>query len=221
MDLTDLLWADAPDTKLAKEAQRAVKSSMLPGRDEIGDDITWGDTGAIDHILQGRTIEGAETTSIRALTEDSRKKGALELPVEAGTRVTFVANLGSVLSYDDIPEDRIAGTVVTVRSAAGDVTAYNDRVHVLWDDGKFRPIMAEHLRLAKSSDKRASSVRIRVSNFGDLSGFFEPALWSGKKTASDKDLIHKATKDLWSFHKDGGEYVIERLFTEDGNPLKV
>ena len=221
MDLTDLLWTETPDTKLAKEAQRQVKASMLPGRDEIGEDIHWGDTGAIDHVLQGRTLEGAETTSIRALTEANRRKDALVLPVEAGTRVTFVANLGSVLSYEDIPGDKIAGTVVTVRSAAGDVTAYNDRVHVMWDDGKFRPIMAEHLRLAKSSDKRASAVRIRVSNFGDLSGFFEPALGLGKKTASDSDLIHKATKDLWSFHKDGGEYVIERLFTEDGTPLKV
>lgn len=221
MDLTDLLWTDTPDPKLAKEAQRVVTASMLPGRDEIGDDINWGDTGMIDHVLQGRTIEGSETTSIRALTDAGRKSGALELPVEAGTRVMFLANLGSVLSYDDIPGDKMGGTVVTVRSAAGDVTAYNDRVHVMWDDGKFRPIMAEHLRLAKSSDKRAATVRMRVSNFGDLSGFFEPALWSGKKTASDSDLIHKATKDLWSFRKDGGEFVIERLFSEDGNPLKV
>ena len=185
MDLTDLLWTDTPDPKLAKEAQRVVTASMLPGRDEIGDDINWGDTGMIDHVLQGRTIEGSETTSIRALTDAGRKSGALELPVEAGTRVMFLANLGSVLSYADIPGDKMGGTVVTVRSAAGDVTAYNDRVHVMWDDGKFRPIMAEHLRLAKSSDKRAATVRMRVSNFGDLSGFFEPALWSGKKTASD------------------------------------
>lgn len=221
MDLTDFIGKPrSGDQKLRKEAGQSPTASMLPGRDEIGDDINWGDTGAIDYVLQGRSIEGAETTSIRALTETARKKGALQLPIEAGTRVSFVTNLGSVLSYDDIPEDKTAGTVVTVRSAAGDVTAYNDRVHVMWDDGKFRAIQAEHLRLAPSSDKRASAVRVRVSNFGDLSGFFEPALWTGK-TASDNDLIHKATKDLWSFRKDGGEFVIERLFSEDGNPLKV
>ena len=220
MDLTDLLGSpSAANKKLRKEASLSAIASMLPGRDEIGDDINWGDTGAIDHVLQGRTIEGAATTSIRSLTEAGRKQGTLALPVEAGARVSFVANLGSVLAYDDIPEDKMAGTVVTVRSASGDVTAYNGQVHVMWDDGRFRAIAAEHLRPAPSSDKRASSVRMRVSNFGDLSGFFEPVF--GKKVASDSDLIHKATKDLWSFRKDGGEFVIERLFTEDGNPLKV
>lgn len=220
MNLTDLLGPDAEDvvdTKLAKEA-RSVKASMLPGRDEVEGDIHWGDTGAIDHILQGRSIEGSETTSIRALTDSHRKKGALQLPVEAGTRVSFVTNLGSVLSYADIPDAGVVGTVVTVRSAAGDVTAYNGHVHVLWDDGKFRPILAEHLRRATAPDKRASSVRMRFSNLGDLSGFFEPAL---DKTASGSDLIHKATKDLWSFRREGGDFVIERLFTEDGKPLKV
>ena len=36
-----------------------------------------------------------------------------------------------------------------------------------------------------------------------------------------EELVHKATKDLWSFKKDGDNYVIERLFDESGNPLKV
>lgn len=218
MDLTDLLGSGRPaGDKLRKEAGTAERVSMLPGRDEIADDINWGDTGMIDHVLQGRSIEGAETTSLRGLTEVNRKKGTLELPVTAGTRVTFLANLGSVLAYTDIPADKTGGTVVTVRSAAGDVTAFNDRVHVLWDDGQFRAIAAEHMRLAPTSDKRASAVRMRVSSFGDLSGFFEPVFG---KTASDSDLIHKATKDLWSFKKEGDQFVIERLFTEDGNPLK-
>lgn len=218
MDLTDFFVGDVPDHQLSKEARRQVKSSMLPGRDEIGDDINWGDTGAIDHILQSRTIEGSATTSMRALTDAARKQGALQIPVQAGTRVSFVANLGSVLAYADIPEDKIAGTVVTVRCADGDVTAYNDRVHVMWDDGQFRAIAAEHLRLANSSSKRASAVLLRVGCLGDISALFEPV--SGK-TASDSDLVHKATKDLWSFHQDGEGYVLERLFTEDGNPLKV
>lgn len=219
MDLTDFFNTEAPDPTLQKEARRQVKASLLPGRDEIGDDIHWGDTGAIDHVLQGRTIEGSSTTSVRALTDAARKEGALPLPVEAGTRVMFLANLGSVLAYEDIPEDKIAGTVVTVRCADGDVTAYNERVHVLWDDGKFRPIAAEHLRLASPSSKRASAVKLRFSSLGDLSTFFEPVL--GQKRASESDLVHKATKDLWSFRQEGGEYVIERLFTEDGAPLRV
>jgi len=219
MDLTDFIGQNRSATPgFRAGAKRPVTASMLPGRDEIGDDILWGDTGAIDHVLQGRAIEGSETTSIRALTEAHRKKGALTPPVQAGTRVAFEANLGSVLAYDDIPEDKAAGTVVTVRCADGDVTAYNDRVHVLWDDGKFRPIMAEHLCLANPLDKQASTVRRCFSSLGDLASLFEPALG---RTASDSDLVHKATKDLWSFHRDGGQYVIERLFSEDGAPLKV
>jgi hypothetical protein len=210
MDLSSLVG-------MAK-AVPSVTASLLPGQELGEDDIQWGDTGVIDHVLQGRTIEGSETTSIRALTDAHRKQGALTLPVVAGTRVSFVANLGSVLAYDDIPEDKMAGTVVTVRSATGDVTAFQDRVHVLWDDGQFRAIQAEHLRLTKSSNKQAAKVQMRVSNVGDFAGFFEPAFG---KTASDSDLIHKATKDLWSFRQEGGEYVIERLFKGDGTPLKV
>jgi hypothetical protein len=205
---------DAPDTKLAKEARRPVTASVVAGLDEE-DDIAWGEMGIIDHVLQGRTIEGSTTTSVRALTDAGRAKGALQLPVEVGTRVMFVANLGSVLSYADIPGDKMAGTVIKVRSAAGDVTASEGGVHVLWDDGKFRPILAEHLRAAGSSDRRASSVRMRFTTLGDLSALFALA---GKEGS---DLVHKATKDLWSFRQDGGEYVIERLFTEDGSPLKV
>jgi len=217
MNLIDFFNTTA-DADTTKDARLQKLASMLPGRDEIGDDINWGDTGAIDHVLQGRTIEGSATTRIRALTDKAQVEGALKLPVQAGTRVSFVANLGSVLSYADIPEDKVAGTVVTVRSAQGDVTASDNGVHVQWDDGQFRAIRAEHLRLATQSSKRASSVRLRVASLGDLSGFFEPILG---RTASDSDLVHKATKDLWSFHQDGGGFVIERLFTEDGNPLKV
>lgn len=222
MDLTDLLrdTGTTDEGGRHKEAGCTERVSMLPGRDEIGDDINWGDTGMIDHVLQGRSIEGAETISIRGITEASRVKGALALPVRAGTRVAFVVNLSSVLSYADIPDGKTAGTVVTVRSADGDVTASEAGVHVMWDDGQFRPILAQHLRLAPNSDKKASLVRMSFASFGDLSGFFEPALWAGLKTASDSDLIHKATKDLWAFKQEGGQFVIERLFNADGKPLK-
>ena len=209
MDLSDLFDTDNP-------SKNGRTASALPGREADDDSIDWGDTGAIDMVLQGRTLEGAASLSMQSLTEASRKKGALKLPIAAGTRVTFVANLGSVLAYDDIPADALEGTVVTVRSADGDVTSYQDNVHVLWDDEKFRAISAEHLRLVGSVQKVGSVMR--VSSFGDLSDFFEP-VFQGK--TANSDLVHKATKDLWSFRQDGDEYVIERLFTFDGAPLKV
>jgi len=210
VDLTDFLPDDEQlPTKVRKEAH----ASFLPGRDEVGGDIHWGDTGAIDHVLQGRTIEGASTTALRELTDASRAANALKLPVEAGTRVAFKHNLGSVLAYATVPADE--GTVVTVRSANGDVTAHDGMVMVAWDDGIFLPVHPEHLRLAGVNKKRAGAVRMSFVSFGDLSSLFEQA-----KNGSD-DLVHKATKDLWSFKESDGEFVIERLFSEDGNPLKV
>ena len=216
MNLTDLI----PDEggQLSEQACKdahAKRTSFLPGRDEVGDDVYWGDTGAIDHVLQGRSIEGAESHSLQGLTDKKRAADALVLPVTAGTRVTFAHNLGSVLSYPNIPDTGVGGTVVTVRSAVGDVTAYNDRVHVMWDDGTFRAISAEHLRLAGIGEKRARAVRMSFSSLGDLSSLFETS------KSGSTDLVHKATKDLWSFSDNGDEFVIERLFTEDGNPLKV
>lgn len=213
MDLSDFFKGDGKlPAKVRKEAHGKT-ASFLPGRDEVGDDIHWGRTGAIDHVLQGRSIGGAENSALQALTDRGRAAHALELPVSAGTRVSFVHNLGSVLHYAFVPDEGVQGTVVTVRGAAGDVTVHDGMVMVAWDDGNFLPTHPEHLRLAKKG-KQARTVRMSFSSLGDLAGLFEQA-----KTGSS-DLVHKATKDLWSFRKEGEEYVIERLFDADGGPLK-
>lgn len=168
---------------------------------------------------EGTPFEGEHYTSVRELTDVMKRRKALPLPVEAGKRVRFVANLGSVLTYPDVPDEGIEGTVVTVRTAGGDHTSLDERVFVLWDDGKFRSILAEHLRPARTNRKQARTVRIVTADLGDLSSFFAPA--GGMVGVKSDDLVHKATKDLWSFRQEGGQYVIERLFNEDGNPLKV
>lgn len=177
-------------------------------------------SSSLDDHLQGKPLEGDFYTSVRELTEKERKHKSLRLPVEAGTRVRFIANLGSVLTYPDVPGDGVEGTVVTVRSANGDVTHDDEKVFVVWDDGKFRPIFAEHLRKAKSNKRQASAVRIVTSDLDSLAHFFAPAMGVLGIEAGD-DLVHKATKDLWSFKQDGGNFVIERLFDETGEPLKV
>ena len=168
---------------------------------------------AVDHFLQERTLQGSQTTSMRDLTDAAREASALSLPQKAGTRVTFKSNIGAVLTYDDLPDNGMGGTIVTVRTGTGDTTAMDENVFVLWDDGKFRSIRAEHLRPTASS-KKASAVRMRVADLGDLSSFF-------RSGAREDELVHKATKDLWSFKKEGESYVIERLFDETGTPLKV
>lgn len=167
---------------------------------------------AMDTVLNGRELEGPPTTSVRELVAT---KG-IDLNQKAGTRVQFVADLGSVLSYSDIPDDRMEGTVVTVKAASGLCTHQDERLFVLWDDGKFRSIRAEHLRLAKSNKKHANSVRMVVSDLGDISNFFSPSV-----SGNQEELVHKSTQDLWSFRKDGDQYVIERLFDDTGEPLKV
>lgn len=168
----------------------------------------------MDDVIQGKELEGPAFTGVQALTDAGRAKKALRMPVDAGTRVRFVANLGSVLTYPDIPGPKVEGTVVTVRTGSGNQTSQDGRVFVLWDDGQFRSILAEHLRLAGVLSKRAQTMRMVVADLGDITAFFTP-------TAGRDELVHKATKDLWAFRQTGGQYVIERLFDDTGKPLKV
>ena len=216
MDLSDFVGVEEQVPREVRKMAKKASVSILPGRDEVGDDIHWGGTGAIDHVLQGRTIDGAENSILQQLTDQAREAESLQLPVTAGTRVSFSHNVGAVLAYEDIPDKGVDGTVILIRSATGgDLTASESGVHVLWDDGQFRAIRAEHLRQSGVNQKRASLVRMSFIEFGGISNLFELA-----KTGST-DLVHKATKDLWSFREQDGEFVIERLFADDGSPLKV
>ena len=174
---------------------------------------------AMDRILQGRELGDPSTHALQDLTDLHGPKVGLPLPQNAGTRVQFVATLGAVLTYPDVPGEKVAGTVVLVKTAEGNVTSLPDgRVFVSWDDGKFRAIQAEHLALAEPEEgtvKRANCVRRVVADLGDLSSMFVARVGSGD------ELVHKATKDLWSVSEGDNGFVIERLFNQDGNPLKV
>ena len=165
-------------------------------------------SAAMDTHLSGRSI-GESFGSVSTLTDKMRAANALPLPVEAGTQVVFAGGLGAHLSYDDSPAKGESGEVVTVKSATGDITHHDGKVFVKWDDGKFRGIHAEHLRLAREG-KRASVMR--VASLGDLTQFLKRA---------DGKLVHKSTNDLWSFSKDAdGNYLVSRLFDDEGEPLK-
>lgn len=174
-------------------------------------DLSGGYNGSIDDHLAGRAIEGGSFESVQDLTDKGRAAKALTLPVKQGTRVSFKANLGAVLTYNDPPEPNSQGVVVTVKSANGDVTSHDGMVFVQWDDGKFRSVHAEHLRLAGKKTRTKTQASLRVASLGDLSEFLRVA---------DDTLIHRSTRDLWSFRRDGEEYVIERLFDGTGEPLK-
>jgi hypothetical protein len=53
---------------------------------------------------------------------------------------------------------------------------------------------------------------MRVATLGDLTGFLR---------VSSNLLIHKSTNDLWSVSKTAdGAFEVNRLFDDDGSPLK-
>lgn len=197
----------------------ASLDAHLQGDDESFEDATQGyapgPSHSMDAHLQGRSLEGDYFNQVQKLTESGRKQAALALPVDAGTRVAFIVNTGSLLTYPNPPADGLQGTVIKVRTATGDATYQDNRVFVLWDDGVCRAIHHEHLKRAVKSQKRSSAVRMVFGSLGDISYFFASSEKGGD------ELIHKATRDLWSLSKQEEGYVLERLFAEDGNPLKV
>jgi hypothetical protein len=113
-------------------------------------------TGSMDSLLSGRA-NGEDFEKMRVLTDTYREANALELPVEAGTKVSFIGTLGAYMAYDNPPPEGSVGEVVQVKSANGDITHNEGKVFIQWDDGEFRPVHAEHLRLASS--KTASDIK--------------------------------------------------------------
>lgn len=158
-------------------------------------------SGAVDTTIKPKKL--AEQNSVQKVA----------LPIATGTRVQFAATLDAALAYPTMPADKTAGVVVTVRTAGGKTNTHEGRVFVAFQDGTFGAFYPQHLKYAANTRVAKAVVR-RVASLGDLSDFML------SKQAND-ELIHKATKDLWSFKKQGDGYVLERLFDDDGNPLKV
>lgn len=169
---------------------------------------------AQDDLLIEKELQGHHATALQALTDKGRADAAIPLTTDAGTRVSFISNVGSLLTYAECPEPGSEGTVVTVRTAVGDTTHHANRLFVKFDDGIFMAVDRVHLRTV-ASKKQATNFRRVVSSLGDLSEFLISA---GSKQS---ELVHKSTQDIWSFHMDGDNYVIERLFDDSGEPLKV
>ena len=168
--------------------------------------------GAVEKRMHGREMGKGFFESVQSLTDEGAKKNALQLPVEAGTRVRFKANTGSLLTYENPPDPNAEGEVVTVRSASGNITSHQGLVFVQWDNG-FLPIHAEHLEKVANQMRQGSPTNMmRVACLGDLQDFLK---------VSQDTLVHKATKDLWSLREAEEGFVIERLFDGDGSPLQL
>lgn len=162
--------------------------------------------GAMDSHLSGKSLDES-FGSVRTLTDAHRQANALPLPVEAGTKVVFAGGLGSYLSYDDVPAEGIAGEVVKVKSATGEITHHDGRVFVKWDDGQLRTIRAEHLRLAGQGKRAAAlpqpgDIFEATSHYMDIAGmgqydsamrmnFFVHPDGSASVMKGDKPMTHK------------------------------
>ena len=157
-------------------------------------------TEAMDNLLGEKKLGSA--TQVRELTDKGRLDFALPIPAKAGTRVSFNANLGAVLTYKNPPEHGSIGTVIVANTGAGQATHLGDMVFVQWDGGEAQMIDHRHLR----------AEQLRVASLGDLTEYFD-------KTAKDNELVHKATNDFWSLSQDGEEWVIERLADDSSGPI--
>jgi hypothetical protein len=163
------------------------------------------------HSMNLHLRGGSYLPSPYDLTERGREEKSPRGDVPPGTRVAFVANLGSVLTYKQPPSDQEQGTVILVRTAMGDLTGHptDQTLYVRWDSGRMLPVRREHLRALQATKKVAGIIRTA----GDMNSFL--------RVAGSEDLIHKATEDLWTVMEKDGEFMIARLFQEDGTPLKA
>jgi hypothetical protein len=59
--------------------------------------------------------------------------------------------------------------------------------------------------------KASAPKRVKIGSLQQLEGF--------QRVAADT-LIHKSTQELWAIRKDGEDFCIERLFQDNGLPLK-
>ena len=171
------------------------------------DDIIFGSTqhtASMDSVLE---------TKISDLNDRQRSKKTKSF--SEGVRVVAHTNNGLVIP-GQLPSAGTKGTVVSVKTANGDVTSLGGEVFVRFEGrNKIDRIPSCFLRKAS----------MKVSNIDDhfivLSG---PSLLASFATASGEDnvLVHKATQDLWSMKvSEDGSFDVERLFDDNGNALKV
>ncbi len=173
------------------------------------DDIVFGSfqkTSSMDSVLE---------TKISDLTDRGRKIKRKALNFEDGMRVVAHTNNGVVIP-GQLPSAGTKGTVVSVKTATGDVTSLDGEVFVQFDGrNKIDRIPANFLRVASMKVANIDDHFIVLSGPNLSASFLSQA--GGAST-----LIHKATQDLWSMKvSEDGTFDVERLFDDNGDPLKI
>ena len=167
----------------------------------------------------GSNIEAAESPFRTVRASAVPGKVCPDSPPE-GLHVLFANTIEAMMSYNDSPEPGTKGKVISARTDGRVSTSYDGRVFVKFEDGKSRAIVASHLVVSEKQPQKkgkTASRSIRVASIDDLLN----GLYGDYVKIAEDTLVHRATKDLWSLHQDAGGYVIERLFNDNGSPLKL
>lgn len=61
------------------------------------------------------------------------------------------------------------------------------------------------------SPQHKTASRIKIASLKDLEGFTR---------LSSETLVHKSERDLWALRKEGDQYFVERLFDDQGEPIR-
>lgn len=150
-------------------------------------------TASIDSVL--------EESSIRDLVHVKQAKTS---SLVDGARVYAYHNNGMIIP-GNLPAQGTKGTVVAVNTMSGRKTAMDGQVFVKWDNSN------------KITQAPLTNVRLASKRVSSLEGFYVVA-----GTNLEGELVHRSSKDLWSVKLgEDGKYDIERLFDDNGEPLKV
>ena len=181
----------------------------------MSEDI-WKKTNTIKMASGSSAIDNFFSTYAADAPSDLRRVMHPAQELSVGTRVAMSSSsLEAAFSYTRGPTPGMEGTVVMVRTSSGDKTAEGNLVFVKWDSGRFYPVSLHHLVPAPRNQKKAFDFVRPTAGAADLDNFF-------RISADSTDLVHKATKDLWSLQTSKkGEVFLARLFDEVGDPLKV
>jgi len=155
-------------------------------------------------------INTSKTASIDSVLEEScirdlvHVKKAKTSSLVDGARVYAYHNNGMLIP-GNLPSQGTKGTVVAVNTMSGRKTAMDGQVFVKWDNSN------------KITQAPLTNVRLASKKVSSLEGFYVVA-----GTNLEGELVHRSSKDLWSVKLgEDGKYDIERLFDDNGEPLKV
>jgi len=160
-------------------------------------------TASMDSLL------GSDTSS---LVDRVREAKTSQIEYGDGVRVYAFVNNGLIVP-GNLPKAGTKGTVLAVRTASGEVTGLDGELFIRWDGrSKIESVPSAFVRKASE----------RVANLDDFVMLSGNSSLQAFASEGDTHLVHKSSKDLWSVRlSEDGSFDVERLFDDQGNPLKV